>query len=296
MKAFNNKTEGIISFLDLKRTKVKVLYWLIFTFLILICCICFFPIVWLMLSSLKDMNEFLSIPPTFFPKSFHPEKLVEGWKSMNFMKYYKNTFILAGGELVFTLVINGIFAYVLSCMKPKGHTVVFSLVLWTLMMPTSINMIPLFKVFLDFPIIHANITNSYVPLWLMAGVRSFYVLMFKNYFDSIPSSYVEAARLDGCGPIGIFARIIVPLSKPILVVVAIQSFNASWQNFLWPYIILKNVNLHPVLVKIFTMKDGGYPMDMYVVALVFAIMPPVIIYSIFQKQILAGANMSGVKG
>lgn len=296
MAGFSDKKTGLLNFMDLKSPAMKVLYWLFFIFMLAISLICLFPPIWVMLSGLKDIKEFLSVTPTIIPKSFHPEKLTITWKSLDFGRYYLNTLYLALGELAFCIIINGLGGYVLSRLKPKGSTLFFTLILWTMMMPTSMSMVPLFKIFLDFPILHVNITNTYFPMWLMAGANPFFLLVFKSFFDGIPQSYIEAAKLDGCSNMGIFARIIVPLSKPVIMVITIFSINSSWEQFFWPYLVLKKEDLYTVMVKIFTMKDGAYSVDMQIIALIFAIIPPVILFLCFQKHIMSGFTMSGIKG
>ena len=214
MSRFANKRSGIINSMDLKRPQVRFLYWLIFFLLILLVLICVLPPLWVILSSMKDLKEFLQVPPTILPKSFHPEKLGQVWKMLDFGKYYLNTLILAAGNVVFSITLNGLAGYVLSRLKPKGSTLVFTLMLWTLMLPNSVSMVPVFKNIVNVPLLHINLTDSYIPMWLMAGASAFNVMVFKSFFDGIPKSLIEAARLDGCSDLGIFFRIVVPLSVP----------------------------------------------------------------------------------
>lgn len=292
---FDSKTTGIINVMDVKKPGVKLLYWVMFAILFGVALVCLLPIVWIVVSSFKDMKEFLGTPPTIIPRSFHPEKVINVWKSLDFVKYYINTIILAAGEVAFCIFFNGLCGYVLSRLKPKGTTLILTLVLWTMMMSSSTNMIPLYKTFLNFPILNVNLTNSYLPMWFMAGASPFYVLMFKNFFDSIPISFIEASKIDGCSTLGTFLRIILPLSTPIVVVVAIMTVNAAWGSFLWPYILIKDSEMYTITVKLFSMKTNS-PVDEYIIGLLFSIIPPIISYIIFQKRIVSGNVSSGVKG
>ena len=247
---------GIISKFDMQNPSVKVLYGLIWFFLILAVLLCFVPPLWCMTSALKDSREFFSVPATIIPRSFHPEKLWETWEMLNFGQAYLNTVIVLCGSLVMSLVCNGMMGYVLSRLRPRGYKLVLSLVLWTLMLPQSVSQVPLFKNFLSLPILGINITESYLPMWLLAGANAFYVLIFKSFFDSIPQSLIEAARLDGCTNLGIFFRVMLPLSKPVLMVIAIFTINASWSDFFWPYLVLgSRSELYTVMVKIFYMPE-----------------------------------------
>ena len=289
---------GIISKFDMQNPSVKVLYGLIWFFLILAVLLCFVPPLWCMTSALKDSREFFSVPATIIPRSFHPEKLWETWEMLNFGQAYLNTIVVLCGSLIMSLVCNGMMGYVLSRLRPRGYKLVLSLVLWTLMLPQSVSQVPLFKNFLSLPILGINITESYLPMWLLAGANAFYVLIFKSFFDSIPQSLIEAARLDGCTNLGIFFRVMLPLSKPVLMVIAIFTINASWSDFFWPYLVLgSRSELYTVMVKIFYMAgSSGYSEDIQVVALIFTIIPPTILFLFFQRYIMSGFTLSGIKG
>ena len=289
---------GIISKFDMQNPSVKILYGVIWFFMILAVLVCFLPPLWCMTSALKDSREFFSVPATLIPRSFHPEKLWETWEMLNFGQAYINTVIVLCGSLVMSLVCNGMMGYVLSRLRPRGYKLVLSLVLWTLMLPQSVSQVPLFKNFLSLPILGINITESYLPMWLLAGANAFYVLIFKSFFDSIPQSLIEAARLDGCTNLGIFFRVMLPLSKPVLMVIAIFTINASWSDFFWPYLVLgSRSELYTVMVKIFYMAgSSGYSEDIQVVALIFTIIPPTILFLFFQRYIMSGFTLSGIKG
>lgn len=289
---------GIISKYDMRNPWIKILYGFIWFCMILAVLVCFIPPLWVMTSALKDSREFFSVPATIIPRSWHPEKLWDTWNMLNFGKAYLNTLSVLCGSLVVSLVCNGMLGYVLSRLKPRGSKIVLSLVLWTLMLPQSVSQVPLFKNFLSLPILGINITETYLPMWLLAGANAFYVLVFKSFFDSIPQSLIEAARLDGCNNLSIFFRIMMPLSKPVLMVITIFTINASWSDFFWPYLVLgSRTELYTVMVKIFYMAGStGYSEDIQVVALIFTIIPPAILFLFFQRYIMSGFTLSGIKG
>lgn len=289
---------GIISKFDMQNPSVRILYGVIWFCMILAVLLCFVPPLWCMTSALKDSREFFSVPATIIPRSFHPEKLWETWEMLNFGRAYINRLLVLCGSLIMSLVCNGMMGYVLSRLRPRGYKLVLSLVLWTLMLPQSVSQVPLFKNFLSLPILGINITESYLPMWLLAGANAFYVLIFKSFFDSIPQSLIEAARLDGCTNLGIFFRVMLPLSKPVLMVIAIFTINASWSDFFWPYLVLgSRSELYTVMVKIFYMAgSSGYSEDIQVVALIFTIIPPTILFLFFQRYIMSGFTLSGIKG
>lgn len=296
MKAFDLKETGILTSLDLKQRHVRIGYWIMFAVILFIALVFLFPALWIILSSFKDVKEFLSTPPTLFPHSFHPEKLGEVWNKMSISRSYLNTMLVACGDMFFAIVVNGLAGYVVSRLKPKGSNLFFILVLWSMMLPSSVSLVPLFMTFLDFPVLHFNMMDTYIPMWIMKGANAFNVLLFKSFFDSISISYIEAARIDGCTDLGIFRKIILPLSKPVVVTVAIFTFNGSWAEFLWPYLVLKSKTLYTVPVQIFRMKTAGFLMDQYVIVLLFAMIPSMIMFLLFQKQIMNGVSLGGIKG
>ena len=158
-------------------------------------------------------------------------------------------------------------------------------------------MVPLYMTFVDVPLIHVNLIGSYLPIWILAGANAFNILLFRNFFNSIPMSYLEAARMDGCSDFGIFGRIILPLSKPIIMVVTIYSITGTWGNFMWPYLILGNTNLEPVSVMLYRLSTGTTIRDNeYMLLLMISIIPMIVMYMLFSRQIMGGLNMSGLKG
>lgn len=291
---FENKDFGIITKVETRYKGMKILYWIMFCILLLTAAICLIPTLWIFSSGLKDTREFYEM--TIIPRTFHPEKFIEIWKRFNFKMYYINSLIQAVGEWGFCIVFNGLTGYVLSRLKPRGGFLVMSLVLLLMMIPNTISMVPLYKTLVDFPIFHFSLLNTYWPLWLSAGANCFNILLFKNFFDTIPSSLIEAAQIDGYSNLRIFFKIVIPLSMPIIAVVSIFSFNASWNSFLWPYLVLTKENLKTVSIFLFCAQGAGYPADQYMIMLIFSMLPPIIIFIFMQKQILGGLSVGGVKG
>ncbi len=294
MKRFEEKRDGVLTFADLRRPRAKIGYWIMFVMLLVVALICLIPPLWLFLSSFKTSTELMQIPPTLFPETFSLSKVVTIWKKQQFLKTYANTMILAAGSVVSAVVINGLAGYVLGCLKPKGSKTVFTIILWTMLMPTTLSMVPLYKNFISFPILGINLTNTFVPMWLCAGASAFNILLFKNAFESIPPSLLEAARLDGCGNVGIFTRIVLPLSLPIIMVVSIFTVNGTWGDFLLPYLVLTDSNKQTVMISIYKFSSA-LPLDERLMSLVFAILPPSILFFFFQKHIMSGATMGSIK-
>ncbi len=297
MKRFHTKETSILAATDLKSLRYKILYWVLFGILVLIALCSVIPTIWAVLFGFKGSQEIYAVPTTFFPKQFSLISIYDAWQALQFGPNIISTLIVSLGNVAFTLVICGLGGYVLSRLKPKGAKTIFVIVVWTMMMPSHVRMVPLFMEFIDFPVIHVNMMNSYLPLWLMAAANSFNIMLFKNHFDSVSMALVEAARLDGCNNIRIFSSIMVPLSVPIIAFVAITCINGAWSEFFWPYLVLNDVKLQTLPVRIFLLKSKPQiKMNTYMMGLTFACVPPAVLFAIFQKKIMGGINIGGVKG
>lgn len=292
---FSSKTDGILNYSDLKTFQGRLLYGIIFLIMLMVTLVCLVPVIWLAVSGFKDVSEMYAIPPTFFPKTFDIGKLTEFWGRMKIFKYFKSSVILIIGCLSFDIVINGLCGYVLSRLKPMGSRVIEKLIFCSMLL-SNVSLIPLYMSFVDVPLIHINLSGSYLPIWMMAGASAFNILLFRNHFNSIPMSYIEAAQIDGCTVFGIFVKIIVPMSKPIIAVVAIFSITGTWSNFMWPYLMLGSTNKEPVSVMLYNLTTTVLRDDESMLLTMISIIPMVIVYAIFSKRIIGGVNMSGLKG
>ena len=289
-KKLSQKT-GILSAMDLKKPSARVVYWILFAFCLLMVLICLLPPLYVMLSSLKSVQEFYQIPPTIIPETFEPQKIVEVWTTTNFGQHYISSLIMIVGCVAATLIFNGMAGYTLAILKPRGYKFAFWLIMASLMMPTVINIVPVMV-----NLTKLKLINNYLPLWLGYGANAFQIMLFKSFYESLPYSLVEAARLDGCTSMGVFSRIILPMSKPITMVITVLTVNASWSDFLMPYLVLKNKDKMTVMVKIYDMANSTVSKDYQMVALLFAIIPPAIIFLFFSKYFTQGVSIGAVKG
>lgn len=291
-----NMDKGILTNADMKIPKYKIFYAVMLLLMVIYCVGSVFPVIWIMLSGFKDVKEMYAVPVTLFPKSIDLSKLAHVWKSMEFGKAYINTFVMSLGAVVFDLAFSGLGGYVLSKLKPKGTRAVLAIVFWVMLLPGTMRTVPLYMEFKSMPIIGVNLLETYWPIWLMAGANAFNIVLFKNFFDGISASIIEAAWIDGSSDIGIFFKIIIPLSVPVFVVVAMFTFNGSFGQFFWPYLLVSDKEKMVVGVKIFKMTTSTYTMDYQMLALIFSVIPQLLIFVIFQKQIIGGVNVGGVKG
>ena len=309
MKSFSEKKPGLIMPNDLKSAKGKFVYWVFFAILILVCITTFLPAIWMVLTAFKSTQEIYS-SISFLPKdfSFHNalERITEAWKCLELGRSMINTLIVSIGNVVAEIFVSGLAGYVLSKLRVKGTRVVFVLVIWTMMMPGAIRTVPTYMSYISFPFIiddkwnaptNINILNTYLPLWLGAAANSFNIILFKNNFDSIPTALVEAARIDGCSDFKIFYKIMIPIALPVVIFVSIGALNGAWADYFNPYLVLKDTAKMTTPARIFVLKnDTSVTSNIYMMGLIFASIPSLIIFSIFQKYIIGGVTLGAVKG
>ena len=291
MKRLSDKREGLLNFSDYKTIKNKISYGVFIFLLIMFALVALVPILWLLITSFKTVNEINSTDYHLFPEVFDLNKLINLWKKLDFTRYYVNTLIVVVGAMICSVVFNGLLAYAVGVLKPIGHKVVNVLVLLGYMIPSALAMFPLLMQLADLDLI-----DSYLPLWLMFGANAYYYLLFKDYFEKIPSALIEAAKVDGLSDFGIFLRIVLPLSKSIIGVVAIFTMTAAYSDFLLPYLILQDEDMQTVMVAVYNLS-GTTTLDAseMLMLLVISIIPQIIIFIIFQKQIMNNAASSGMK-
>lgn len=304
-KRFSEKPAGVINFSDLKTVKGQLVYWFFMLVLILVSAVCLIPALWTLSTGFKTSQEIYQ-SASFFPENLTlsgmKESVVTAWKAMNATRTSLNTLYISIMSTIVCIVVDGLGGYVLSRLKPTGSKLVFSLIVWTMMMPSQIRTVPLFISYMNWPLLaktswEVSLLNTYVPQILGAATGAFTVMLFKNNFDSISISLIEAAKIDGAGNLRIFFNIMVPLSVPIIMFVAIGAMRGPWGDFFGPYLILSDKEKYTLPVSIFAMQsDTTVKMNTYMLALVLSSLPGLLIFACFQKYIVGGINVGGVKG
>lgn len=298
------KSDGVIRAYDLEKPRIKLFYGFLTLICVLAVIISILPLVWLILGGFKTIQEFTRgvktvgadgknvFVMTFLPQSFSLEGYIDTWQRLKFFRYYINSFIVVLGSMVCALLFNGLMAYGIARLKPRGYKLAYGLVMGSLLLPSTTSIIPLF-----ININNIGLNGSFIPLWLAVGASAFYVVLFKNFYEEMPDSLLEAARLDGCTNLSLFFRIVVPLSMPINMVVLIYAVNGAWSDFLLPYLLLNNSPLETVMVRLFTFRTSNQITAIEVMrALVFSILPPIALFIIFQRQITSNVMAAGIKG
>ncbi|ENN5888605.1 carbohydrate ABC transporter permease [Listeria monocytogenes] len=248
------------------------------------------PFIWMVLSSLKTDAEILKIPPTIWPETFTLDNFTKLFTEMDFAIYLKNTLIIVFFSF-FGLFLNAMAGYGFAKFKFKGKNKLFYLVLATMMIPGQVTMIPVYLL-----LNAAGLTNTMTGIVLPGLVGAFGIFLFRQFMSTISDDLLEAARLDGASEFYIFWRIVIPISRPVLAVQGILTFIAGWNSFLWPLIIANVEKFYTLSVGLQLLKGqygSNYALQM--AGATFMVIPIILIFMTFQKYILKGFNVSGMK-
>ncbi|GHO42742.1 carbohydrate ABC transporter permease [Ktedonospora formicarum] len=288
----------LVSPFVLKQPLGKMIYWTVFALLLISTLSTLIPLYWMVSGALKSSIEIFQTPPTFWPVHPQWDNYINAWQFLNFPLYFWNTLAVALGAVVLQIAVSATAAYALAKLRPKGKNIIQFSFFCTLMVPPVVYLIPQFVNISDLPLIHISLIDSWSGVWLPEAANAFNILVLKSFFDTIPDDLTDAARLDGANAWQIFTRIILPLSRPALAVITILTVVASWKDFLWPLLVLADDQLQTLMVMFYhqTGPNSGLPFTYLMAGLVFTSVPPIILFLIFQRQIIRGINLSGLKG
>ena len=257
-----------------------------------------YPLLWMVFSSFKPTSTIFATASQLIPTEWTLSNYTTGWKGLQrytFGVFFKNSFIIAMGATVGTLLSSSVVAYALQRLKFGLKKVLFGAVLSTMMLPAQILMIPQYLWFYRlgwvdtfFPMI--------LPYWF--AVQGFFVYLIMNFIGGIPKELDEAAKIDGCSYYGIFGRVILPLVVPSLVTCAIFSFIWRWDDFLSAVLYVRSVKMYPVALALKQFSDPTSSSDygaMFAMS-TLSLVPITVIFLIFQKSLVEGIASSGIKG
>jgi multiple sugar transport system permease protein len=249
-----------------------------------------FPFFWMLLAALKPRSESVAFPPSVLPQQPTMQFFVELFTRLDFGRYLVNTLLIViicmGGLLLMAAAGYGFAKFSFA-----GRNTMFFLVLITMMIPGQVTMIPTYLILNGM-----HLTNTLIGVTLPMLVSGFSVFLFRQFMTTIPTEVLEAARIDGAGEWRIFFRIVLPMSKPILSVQVVLTFIAGWNAFLWPLIIANDENLYTLSVglSLLNQQISTNP-SLQMAASALMVVPILIVFIIFQRHIVQGFSLSGLK-
>jgi ABC-type glycerol-3-phosphate transport system permease component len=252
------------------------------------------PFVWMVLTSFKHDYEVLRIPITWLPdEAFYFENYKEVFTRQPFGRFFVNSFIVTGAATISSLFFSSLGGYAFAKFQFPGKEVIFfAFVLAVLMVPFEVVVVPLYLLFNS-----VGLTNTYLGLAGPNLLSAFGVFIMRQFMQSIPNDYIDAARVDGQSEFGIFLRIVLPLSVPALATVGTVKFIWTWNDFLWPLVIVQTDAMKTVILGLANYTGMWYTSYVTVTAASFlSIIPMIIIFVIFQEFVIRGVTMTGLKG
>jgi multiple sugar transport system permease protein len=294
--AQDTATRTLISPARLQRPVARRVYWMLVIAVVVAFTFAFIgPLYWMATGGLKSGAEYAQVPPTLVPQ--HPElgNYKTAWTALGLGRLLVNTVWYAFGALVFQLVFGVMAAFAFSKLRPRFGNLILGLMLATLMIPSAVLIIPQYVTVINLPIFGWNMLDSPWVIWLPAVTSAFNIFLLKRFFDSIPEELLQAAAIDGAGPLRTLWSIILPMSRPILGVVSIFSVTAVWKDFLWPLLVEPGPTTKTVNVGIYAFAQG-LGQNVVIAAAVIAAIPTIIFFLIFQKNIMSGLTVGSLKG
>jgi multiple sugar transport system permease protein len=280
--------------------------------LIILCAMAIAPFLWMLSTSLKSDENAMKFPPQLIPSPV----AVENYKDVvlgrdaskggtssstsHFLLWTRNTLIITGLTVLGTTLSSALVAYGFAKIQFRGRGFLFGLMIATMMIPFPVTMVSIFAIFrwlkdstgIEF-------IGTFRPLWVPAWFGSAYsVFLLRQFFLTIPAELSEAARIDGCSELGILLRIIIPLARPALTVVALFSFMAAWNDFLGPLVYVQRPEQFTLALGLqsFQSQLGGSQWNLLMAAGVLVIIPVLLLFFLAQKVFIAGISTTGIKG
>ena len=253
------------------------------------------PLVWMVSTSLKTDPQVYTIPPVWIPNPMRFANYPEALVKRPFGLYFTNTLRFALPTIVGSVLSASLVAYGFARIEWPGRDSLFFVCLATMMIPFQVRMIPLYIYFSKI-----GWVGSYKPLIVPTFFGTpYFIFMLRQFFMTIPYELSDAARVDGCSELGIFMRIILPLTKPALAVVALFQFRAAWNNYIGPLIYLNREEQYPVALGVqqfrtMFQEKNLWPYMMAVSTVV--VLPPIIIFFLTQRTFIEGISVTGMKG
>ena len=249
------------------------------------------PFVWMVLSSLKRIDEVLTYPPTLLPRNATLDNYVMAWTLIPFSRYMLNSFLIASVGTLSVVVVSSMAAYSLTVLQVPGRNIVLAVLLFGLIIPAQTGFIPVFMI-----VRNLGLVDTYLGVMLPYLSSAFGAFMLSQFFKVIPFDLVAAARIDGLREFGIMMNVVLPLGKPGIITLIIFNFMGVWRDFFWPFLLINKKQLRTVPLGVVTFWQAeSQHWGQILAATTIATIPLILVFIIFQKQFVRGISWSGMK-
>jgi multiple sugar transport system permease protein len=273
----------------------RVVFILRHTALILVTFVFLLPLYWMLISALKENTMVFSNPIVWFPNPIRWQNFTEAFNypGFPFLKFLWNSTYYAGGVTIGTIISCSLAGYAFARLRFPGRDLVFSITIGSLMIPGIVTFIPVFILFKQL-----NWLGSYKPLIIPAFFgNAFFIFMMRQFFSAMPEELADAARVDGAGEFMIFWRIMLPLVRPALIVMAVFTFLWTWHEFFGPLVYLNQQDLYPLSVGLYAFRARRYTeWGLMMAGSILTTFPLIFLFFFAQRYFLEGIKFSGLKG
>lgn len=265
---------------------------LTYVFLIIGALIMVFPFYWMITGAFKTSLEIQMFPPQWLPSSFSFDNFTEALEKAPFATYFLNSVIAMVSSVTICTITTILGAFAFSKLNFPGRHIIFGLLLGLMMVPFEMIVITNYRTIIDW-----GIYNTILALIIPFTSSIFYMYILKGFFDSIPDSLYQAARVDGCSNWKYLWRVMVPIAKPSLVTIILLNAIASWNSFLWPMLAVVDKELRTLPFGLYAfVSEGGAKTELMMAASTMIVIPMIILFIFARKQIVNGVARGGIKG
>lgn len=251
------------------------------------------PFIWIVATSFKSAAEIVRIPPTFFPENwtFNSYQTIFNDPKIPLPRFYLNSALVAFGRVIITLFVSSLVGYVFAKYTFRGKNLLFGFILIQLMVPFTVIMIPSYLI-----LVQLRLIDTLWGLVIPSMVDAFGIFLMRQFIETFPNDLIDAARIDGSGEFGIYRRIVLPNLGAALATLGIFTFMTTWNDYLWPLIVITTHEKRtlPLLLTWYN-SQHGQRYDLTMAASILVLLPVLIVYILFQRWIVRGVAMTGMK-
>lgn len=251
------------------------------------------PLYWVATGALKTNREIYTFPPVWIPSDPQWSNFVAAWQAVPFGRFFVNSIVTTLGAVTLELVFALLSAYALVFLRVRGKGLVFALIIAALLVPSTVTLLPNYLT-----IARLGWINTYQGLIIPVAAVAFGVFLFRQHFLTLPRDLLDAARLDGCGHLGLIRHVVLPLSQPVIVTFLVIYLVAHWNDFLWPLVATNRLEWRtvPIGVAYLYQVEGVQNWGPILAGTVMALLPMLIVYVVAQRWIVKGIGGGALKG
>ena len=251
------------------------------------------PVLWMVSASFMTRTDVLDVPVNLLPPVWQPQNYIQIFVDFNIGRFFMNSLIVTGSVVILNLLFCSLVGYSLAKFDYPGKNLIFLFIMATVMVPFAVIIIPLFLIVRSF-----DWVDTYQGLIVPFTMSAFGIFLMRQFMLGVPDDYLDAGRIDGAGELRIFFQIVVPLSRPALVTLAIVTFVINWDEFLWPLVVTTTDNYRTLPIGLAKFLEA-YQNEWHLLmaGAVVAALPLVLLFLVMQRRFLEGmAGLSGLKG